>query len=72
MCKSEYDFLIPKLGQELYSKAYNPYHPYSKKFQWIYEYRHTDGELFSATASTLELCHQWRDEWLAERINNKQ
>ncbi len=67
MCKSEYDFLTPKLGQELYSKAYNPYRLYSKKFQWIYEYRHTDGELFSATAPTLELCRQWRDEWLAEK-----
>lgn len=54
------------------SKAYNPYRPYSKKFQWIYEYRHTDGELFSAIAPTLELCRQWRDEWLAERSNNSQ
>lgn len=54
------------------TKDYNPYRPYSKKYQWIYEYRHTNGELFSATAPTLELWRQWRDEWLAEKSNNKQ
>ena len=28
-----------------------------------YDYRHTDGELFSTLAKTLKECHR-RDEWL--------
>lgn len=33
-----------------------------------YDYRHTDGELFSCVAPTLEACREKRDEWLARRI----
>ncbi len=38
-----------------------------------YDYRHTDGELFSTVAPTLDECRRRRDEWLAkkERSNNK-
>ena len=38
-----------------------------------YDYRHTDGELFSTVAKTLDECRRRRDEWLAkkERSNNK-
>lgn len=32
-----------------------------------YDYRATDGELFSCTARTLEECRAKRDAWLAER-----
>lgn len=28
-----------------------------------YDYRHTDGELFSTVAKTLEECRKQRDEW---------
>lgn len=33
-----------------------------------YDYRHTDGELFSCVKSTLELCRAARDEWLAKKV----
>ena len=29
-----------------------------------YDYRHTDGELFSCVKPTLDECRQKRDEWL--------
>lgn len=29
-----------------------------------YDYRHTNGKLFSTVAKTLEICRQRRDEWL--------
>ncbi len=29
-----------------------------------YDYRHTDGELFSCIAGTLEECRERRDKWL--------
>ena len=29
-----------------------------------YDYRHTDGELFSTVAPTLEQCRERRDKWL--------
>lgn len=32
-----------------------------------YDYRHTDGKLFSCTAPSLEECRAKRDAWLAER-----
>lgn len=32
-----------------------------------YDYRHTDGKLFSCTAPTLEDARALRDEWLKER-----
>lgn len=34
-----------------------------------YDYRHTDGELFSTCAPSLETCRQRRNEWL--KNNNK-
>lgn len=36
----------------------------TKKRFCQYDYRHTDGELFSCVASTLEECRRRRDEWL--------
>lgn len=35
-----------------------------------YDYRHTDGELFSTVAKTLEKCRKRRDEWLCNRNNS--
>ena len=32
-----------------------------------YDYRHTDGELFSTVAKTLEECRKRRDEWLSRK-----
>lgn len=32
-----------------------------------YDYRHTDGELFSCMGRTLEICRIKRNEWLAKR-----
>jgi len=32
-----------------------------------YDYRHTDGELFSCVKRTLEYCRAARDKWLAKR-----
>ena len=34
-----------------------------------YDYRHTDGELFSCVKPTLEECRRLRDEWL--NLKNK-
>lgn len=38
----------------------------TKKF-FQYDYRHTDGKLFSTVAPSLGECRQRRDEWLAKR-----
>ncbi len=32
-----------------------------------YDYRHTDGELFSTVAKTLEECRKRWDKWLAKK-----
>ena len=32
-----------------------------------YDYRHTDGELFSTVAKTLDECRRRRDEWVAKK-----
>lgn len=32
-----------------------------------YDYRHTDGELFSTVAKSLEECRRRRDEWLQKK-----
>ena len=34
-----------------------------------YDYRHTDGELFSCVAPTLEECRRRRDQWLNKKTN---
>lgn len=34
-----------------------------------YDYRHTDGELFSCVASSVEEARQRRDEWLRKHGN---
>ncbi|WP_304721991.1 DUF3873 family protein [uncultured Alistipes sp.] len=36
-----------------------------------YDYRHTDGELFSCVAPTLEECRRKRDEWLQRKTDKE-
>lgn len=40
----------------------------TKKRFCQYDYRHTDGELFSCVAPTLVECRRKRDEWLNKKI----
>ena len=37
------------------------------KTYYQYDYRHTDGELFSTVAKTLDECRRRRDEWIAKK-----
>ena len=56
-------------GTEQYKVFYTGYRTRRKK-HYQYDYRHTDGELFSCVAPTLKECRQRRDEWLNKKINN--
>lgn len=38
-----------------------------RAFLYQYDYRATDGTLFSTVAKTLKECRQRRDEWLAKK-----
>lgn len=38
-----------------------------RKTYYQYDYRHTDGELFSCCAPTLKQCRERRDEWLNKK-----
>jgi len=35
-----------------------------------YDYRHTDGKLFSIVRATLESCRELRDKWLSKHTQN--
>lgn len=56
---------VCEAGQENYTTFGFAHRPKQKFFQ--YDYRHTDGELFSTVASTLEQCRSRRDEWLRKK-----
>ena len=56
-------------GTERYEVFYVGYRSRRKK-HYQYDYRHTDGELYSCVADTLSECRQRRDEWLNKKINN--
>ena len=56
-------------GTEQYEVFYTGYRTRRMK-RYQYDYRHTDGELFSCVAPTLKECRQRRDEWLNKKINN--
>lgn len=56
-------------GIEQYEVFYTGYHTRRKK-HYQYDYRHTDGELFSCVAPSLKECRQRRDEWLNNKTNN--
>lgn len=47
-------------GNEQYEQFEAP----NRKMYYQYDYRHTDGELFSCVAPTLEKCREKRDKWL--------
>lgn len=52
-------------GQEQYESWYNPI---LKRDLIQYDYRHTDGELFSIVKPTLEACREARDKWLTKKM----
>lgn len=51
------------------SEQYEMYpHPFKKRVELCqYDYRHTDGELFSCVAPSLEAARAKRDQWLASK-----
>ena len=53
-------------GTEQYEVFYTGFRPRRKKL-YQYDYRHTDGELFSCVAPTLKERRQRRDEWLNKK-----
>ena len=53
-------------GTEHYETFYSA-HRGKKVSRVMYDYRHTDGELFSCVAPTLKECRQRRDEWLNKK-----
>ena len=55
-------------GTEQYEVIYIGYRYRSKRYQ--YDYRHTDGELFSCVAPTLTECRRKRDEWLSKKATH--
>lgn len=57
-------------GTEQYETFYSA-HRGKKISRVMYDYRHTDNELFSCVAPTLKECRQRRDEWLNKKINNQ-
>ena len=52
---------VQEPGQEKYVTCIAGAFRRTEYFQ--YDYRHTDGELFSTVAKTLEECRKRRDEW---------
>ncbi len=53
---------VCKQGQENYTTFIAGAFMGTKYFQ--YDYRHSDGELFSTVAPTLEQCREKRDKWV--------
>jgi len=52
-------------GQEQYEKFNS--HIRKNPWRYQYDYRHTDGELFSCIKKTLAECRASRDEWLEKK-----
>ena len=52
-------------GTEQYEVFDIDFHYQSRRYQ--YDYRHSDGELFSCVAPTLTECRRKRDEWLKKK-----
>ena len=53
-------------GTEQYEVFYTGFRTRRKQL-YQYDYRHSDGELFSCVAPTLKECRQRRDEWLNKK-----
>ena len=58
-----------ELGTEKYEKFYIGRRARKKMIQ--YDYRHTDGELFTTVAPTLEQCREKRNLWLNEKEDKR-
>lgn len=56
-------------GQENYTTFCFAHRPKQTFYQ--YDYRHTDDDLFSTVAPTLEECRSRRNEWIAEKSKDK-
>ena len=56
-------------GQENYTSYQTTFRPKRKLYQ--YDYRHSDGSLYSTVAPTLEECRSRRDKWIAEKSKGK-
>lgn len=54
-------------GQEQFEKFTRRVGRQIKKYVQ-YDYRHTDGELFSCVRPTLDACRAARDAWLAGKV----
>lgn len=54
-------------GQEKYERYKN----FRKEWLYQYDYRHTDGELFSVVQPTLTECRAKRDKWLNEKATRQ-
>ncbi|MDF2499332.1 MAG: hypothetical protein K0Q77_46 [Anaerosporomusa subterranea] len=52
------------LGQEQYEKFRNSA---NKKTYVAYDYRHTNGNLFSCVRPALEACRAERDKWITKQ-----
>ncbi|KKB45416.1 hypothetical protein HMPREF1212_05071 [Parabacteroides sp. HGS0025] len=57
------------IGQENYERFLAG--AFRGSFYYQYDYRHTDGELFSTVAQSLETCRERRDKWLEKKVNNQ-
>lgn len=57
-------------GQEQYQNFSRKVGSKTKKFIQ-YDYRHTDGELYSCIKPTLDACRSARDKWLERRAQNE-
>ncbi len=56
---------VCEVGQENYVKCVLG--AFLGKTYYQYDYRHTDGELFTTLKPTLEQCRELRDKWLNEK-----
>ena len=56
------------LGEEKYVKCCLG--AFRGQIYFQYDYRHTDMELFSTVAKTLDECRKQRDEWIAKKERN--
>ncbi|MDR1983285.1 MAG: DUF3873 domain-containing protein [Prevotellaceae bacterium] len=61
---------VCEAGKENYT-TFRPAHRPNTVF-YQYDYRDTDGKLFSTVAPTLEKCREKRDKWLNRKQINKQ
>jgi hypothetical protein len=56
-------------GREQYEKYTPAIRKAAPRYQ--YDYRHTNGELFSCVKKTLDECRAARDRWIEQREGNK-